>query len=158
MYLTLISLIFSLIPNIIGLKHHANEKNYYYLNSDIEIDSVSSHDLSSIRVISGDFACTKCLEELGDRFRRNNKKEFIMVYETLSLEFSRDDLLSKVISARAELSSKLRAYDGEYKIVFSLRPISSKKTPFLEVNCKDSIVRYSYEQLFNENVKIDYCD
>lgn len=158
MYLIWISLIFSLILNIVGLKDSTNEKFYYYLNSDIEIDSISSDDLTSIRVISGDFACTKCLEELGDKFGRNNKKQFIMVYETLSSEFSRDDLLSKVISARAELSSKLRAYDGEYKIVFSLRPISSKKTPFLEVNCKGSIVRYSYDQLFNQNVKIDYCD
>lgn len=158
MFLTWISLIFSLILNLVGLKESTNEKFYYCLNSDIEIDSISSNDLSDIRVITGDFACTKCLEELGDKFGRNGKKEFTMVYETLSLEFSRDDLLSNVMSARAELSSKLRAYDGDYKIVFSLKPIVKKKTPVLEVNCTDSIIRYSYEQLFNQNVEIDFCD
>ncbi len=158
MYLGWISIAFYLIYNLAGLNSTIKTEYYYFLNSDIEIDSITSNDLSAIRVISGDFACTKCLEGLGDKFERYGKKEFAMVYETLSLKFSRDDLLSKVISARGELSSKLRTYDGEYKIVFSLRPKINKKKPYIEISCEDNIVIYSYEQLFNENIRVDFCE
>lgn len=155
MYLSLISIVLALIVGVADVPQ--KESYYYYLDSNVKVDSILHHDVPSIQIISDDYSCTKCMETLGKSFEKRGQKVFAVIYKTLKPGFSRNDILEKSLNARTQLSSQLRGFDLDYKIFFDLRPSKIEKTPYLNIRCDDSTLVYPYETIFNDNIEITFC-
>lgn len=129
----------------------------YYLNEDLSIDSLTVDKADDVVIYTGSFACTMCLEQLDIMLKSSKFKDVTIVYSCLGSNFSRHDFFTKSLSVRNELNSKLRGSTLSYTAYLSKVDSTIRKTPFVEVNCSDTIKFYSYLDVFEKGLEIKQC-
>jgi len=163
MYLLLINIFLSFLS--VFTSHNVRENlnstisgSYFFLNENLDLDTVDINNLLPHRVVVGEYSCSKCLNILSIKFEEVGISHIDIISYSLSRDFDKNEVLDRYLSVRSAINREFRGAKVDYKIYFTYSSGTTKKSPYVITRCGTSEVILDYDYLFSENNgKIKAC-